>query len=481
MAWPVWINRFDRYHKTTCLDDKAAHNQIDTHIWYMGEEAETVLTQLSIESPTEKEITADALVLYKRTVKAFQNYFNPTSNIPNYAIILSSRVQEPSETNKEFVRSMYELASKCRFTTDEKTKMIKLRLLAGMTKYLELIKVIQHITNGWPTAKKTCSNVALPYFNLKDSLAVANGIVMHGSRIVIPSSLRAHVTGILHSGHQGVSKTLQRAYNTVFWPGIKKHKEDKCLSCDACLIMERSGKKEPLLPYPIPDYPFQCIGVDIFHIAGNNYMLVVDYLSKWPVVKTLQNAMSTKAVKQVRKEVFADFASQFVCAEFSEFCLSHGIKHVTSSPFHHSSNGQVDRTIGTVKTMIKKCIESGSEYLDGLISLRNTPIAHGLLSPAKYLQGRTLRNQMPVQTQKYRVRSYDLKGLIDKLKERKVGDEIDHDRKSGSEQQHTAIGQSCYYKMANGKYYPGKIIKVLNERSLGSIELAIKVKCLERC
>ena len=93
--------------------------------------------------------------------------------------------------------------------------------------------------------------------------------------------------------------------------------------------MEGSGKKEPLLPYPIPDYSFQCIGVDIFHIAGKNYMLVVDYLSKWLVVEPLHNAMSSKAVKQILKEVFADFgtpeqmitdfASQFV-PRLDRFC-----------------------------------------------------------------------------------------------------------------------------------------------------------------
>lgn len=339
----------------------------------------------------------------------------------------------------------------------------------------ELMKVMQYIEKGWPANRKLCAANALPYYSLRDTLSVAGGLVMYGSRVVIPCSLRDYVINKLHAAHQGVSKTLQRVQNSVFWPGIKKHVEDKCLSCAQCLSAEREGKKEPLMPFPVPEYPFQCLGADIFHVNGQNFLMLVDYLSKWPVVKCLHSSMTSRAVIQAMKEVFADFGtpekivsdfgSQFVSLEFRNFCGKMRIEHVTSSPLHHSSNGQAERTIGTVKNMMKRCIESGNDWLEGLVAIRNTPIDHGMLCPAQYLQGRVLRDRIPMLAGNYNVNSYDIETFRSGLIARKSADKYYHDRHAGKEQVALELGQFCYYRTANGRYCPGKVIEQLGDRT----------------
>ncbi len=45
------------------------------------------------------------------------------------------------------------------------------------------------------------------FWSIRESLAVHDGIVFAGTRIVIPYSLRADVLQRLHAGHMGIEKT----------------------------------------------------------------------------------------------------------------------------------------------------------------------------------------------------------------------------------------------------------------------------------
>ena len=139
--------------------------------------------------------------------------------------------------------------------------------------------------------------------------------------------------------------------------------EEKGLSCDACLRAEGEGKKEPLIPFPAPHYPFQVVDSDLFSIQGSNYLMVVDYLTKWPAVIT-----SSRAATQVLREMFSDLGipqvivsdngPQHSGSEFRKFCAELTIQHRTSSPLYSSGNVQVEQTIGTVKGMMKKCMST---------------------------------------------------------------------------------------------------------------------------
>jgi transposase InsO family protein len=339
----------------------------------------------------------------------------------------------------------------------------------------ELPVVMRYIQEGWPAQKKSCAQRALPYWNLRHSLSCLDGVIFYGSRLVIPVSLRAEVVESLHSAHQGVTKTLQRARESVFWPGLKLRIEEKCLSCLPCQVAEGEQNKEPLMPYPIPPYPFHTVGVDLMMVDQKSYLVLVDYLAKWSVVRVLEANNSSRTVINALREVFSDFGTpeivisdngpQFSSGEFKQFCRAESITHNTSSPLHPSGNGQVERTIGTVKNMIKKCSDEGSDWFKGLKTLRNTPVADGIPCPAELLQGRVLHDNMPVTVDKYKVHSYDLELVRDSLSHRKNSDKFYHDRRASPDKARLVPGDQVHFKAANGQWKPGKIDQVLGDRS----------------
>ena len=77
------------------------------------------------------------------------------------------------------------------------------------------------------------------------------------------------------------------------------------------------------------------------------------------------------------KEVFTDFGQteiiasdnglQFSSAEFKSFCRALNIRNTTSFLLRPSKNGQVKKTLDTVKRMIHKCCQEKGEWFQGLM------------------------------------------------------------------------------------------------------------------
>ena len=60
------------------------------------------------------------------------------------------------------------------------------------------------------------------YFGFREELAIVNGLIVKGHRVVIPSQLRDEALKLLHSSHMGIVKTKDRARTSFFWPSINR-------------------------------------------------------------------------------------------------------------------------------------------------------------------------------------------------------------------------------------------------------------------
>ena len=75
--------------------------------------------------------------------------------------------------------------------------------------------------------------------------------------------------------------------------------------CFTCAKMF-SPQKEPMILTELPQYPWQKVGVDLFQLKGSNYLVVVDYYSRYPEVHKL-NSTTADAMFHTLKSTFSRF------------------------------------------------------------------------------------------------------------------------------------------------------------------------------
>ena len=110
---------------------------------------------------------------------------------------------------------------------------------------------------------------------------------------------------------------------------------------------------------------------------------------------TIENVRTTFAQLGIPQTVVTDNGSSFVSAEFKQFLTKNGIRHITSAPYHPSSNGLAERAVQTVKQGLKKLREGSikDKVARFLFVYRNTPQSTTGNSPAELLFGRKLNTR----------------------------------------------------------------------------------------
>ena len=266
-------------------------------------------------------------------------------------------------------------------------------------------------------------------------LTVHDGLLLRGTRLVIPSALRGDVLQRLHEGHMGVTKCRNRAKQTVWWPGLSSQLNDMVLKCKTC-IQERRNVKEPLMPTEMPDRPWQTLGADLFTLKGKTYLLVVDYFSRYVEIALLSPTRSEDVVVHL-KSMFSrhgvcnylksDNGPQFQGSHFKNFAAEYGFQHITSSPKFPQSNGEAERAVQTVKHLLTK---ASDPYL-ALLAYRATPLQNGY-SPAELLMGRRLRTTVPALPTLLNPALPDYNALEAKEREKRMNDARSFDKRHGA-------------------------------------------------
>ena len=102
-----------------------------------------------------------------------------------------------------------------------------------------------------------------------------------------------------------------------------------------CLEFQQTQPKEKIIHHKIPLRPWEVLGADVFHFNNKNYLCIVDYHSKFPVVKRMEG-LSTENLITTAKVIFAEYGipcklmsdagTNFVSDKFRKFCSSLNIE-----------------------------------------------------------------------------------------------------------------------------------------------------------
>merc|ERR1719431_1699126 len=303
-----------------------------------------------------------------------------------------------------------------------------------------LARLVEDIQRGIPDSSNDMLPDARQNHKYRHGLVIVDGVVCYKDRVVIPEELRTQVLGTLHSAHQGVSSMINRAEQTVFWPGITADINRTRAVCRTCVRNAPSQPAGTPVPPPSPSYPFEMVVADYCHLNGMNFLVMADrysgWLSAWYVGKgdfdtdrlleILREYFSTFSVPA---EISSDMGPQFKSSKFAQFLQRYGVHHRQSSSYFAHSNTRAEVAVKTGKRMIRDNIGQDGKVTDkfvrAILQYRNTPLPDTRLSPAQIVFGRQMRDLLP--TLNYKYEPSQEWGLVREYRERAMARRLDRD------------------------------------------------------
>lgn len=110
-------------------------------------------------------------------------------------------------------------------------------------------------------------------------------------------------------------------------------------------------RAEPLISTQLPDLPWQKVGTDLFYWKNNQYLLIVNYYSRYIEISKLSGTTADDIINHTKtifarhgipEVVYSDNGPQFQSDVYKQFALECQFTHLTSSPYFPQSNGEAE-------------------------------------------------------------------------------------------------------------------------------------------
>lgn len=384
---------------------------------------------------------------YQLTLKYTPGKFMYLADTLSRAFTKEKRAENKVEKDDDLDVIIHAIVESLPFSDDRFEKM---RQSTNSDQELQLLK--ETVQNGRPHHKSSLPDEIKQYWSIIDEIHTIDDLLFINERIIVPKDQRELMLSVIHESHLGIAKCKTRAKKSLYWPKMNQDIEQICSRCSICNTYKRRNQKETLIPHEVPDRPWQKVGIDIFEYVSNSYVLVVDFYSKFIEIRNMYKQKTATAVINSIKAIFSVHGipetiiadnMPFNSKMFRTFAQSYNVKVNTSSPTYSQSNGMAERSIQTVKNLLKKAHSEGKDEYIALLEYRNTPIANCEYSPAQLLMSRMLRDKIPTQPKllEPRVAENARQQLIERQKVNKL--EYDKNAKTMSQLQ---TGDSVRYR-----------------------------------
>ena len=238
-------------------------------------------------------------------------------------------------------------------------------VLHETSKDKEFQSLKHYISTGWPVKRSQIPVFLHPYWNYRDELMVESGILMKNSKVLIPETLKQKYLIQIHQGHQGIEACRSRAREFVFWVNINNDLKEMVEKCDICQSQQNSTPIVQKYISEVPPHPWHTLGSDLFYFQRIDFLVVVDYFSKFLIIRKIPSSTSSAVIKELGM-IFSEFGKPqifrsdngpcYSSQEFRFFMQNWLVEHRTSSPHYPQSNGLAESMVKVSKNLIEKAV-----------------------------------------------------------------------------------------------------------------------------
>jgi transposase InsO family protein len=246
------------------------------------------------------------------------------------------------------------------------------------------------------------------------------------------------------AGHFGQKRTVKKICDLFYWSGMRDDVEDYCRSCEVCAA-HKSNNQLPaglLRPLPIPDEPWQVIGIDFVgplpvSREGYDYILtVVDKFSKYLLLAACRTTIDMPQAAKLLlsmllpqhampEAIVSDRDPRFTGSMWAEAMRTLGIRLKTSTAYHPQTDGQTERANRTMQTTLAMYAEKRPrdwpDFLQTVAAAYNDTVHESTGQEPARILGRNTRDRAMMaallgDTRLREVRSEEARKLLDGLK-----------------------------------------------------------------
>ena len=112
---------------------------------------------------------------------------------------------------------------------------------------------------------------------------------------------------------------------------MNQHITEVVSKCTTCLEHRKKNAEEPKIPFRIPTLPLEVVATDLFTLDNSDYLLIVDYQSRYFEVVKLPDTKSVTVITYSKSifsrhgipaEVVSDNGLQYSSKEYQAFAES---------------------------------------------------------------------------------------------------------------------------------------------------------------
>ncbi|CAB3251398.1 unnamed protein product [Arctia plantaginis] len=437
--WQKWKTAFNIYYEACELSNKNKKTQVNILLHIVGEKCREVAAQFN-----EQWNTVDELL------KKFDDFFIPKKNLAVERHKFFKRDQRELESAEQYVFELNKMAVQCEFK-DLRDDLVCSRLICGIRDIALSERLLREPDMRLEKAIEICRLAEMSRMqarNIKENQEYnsqvhaineekisehdINGIQRREQSTQGSRTSKQTKTGrsrydhpprqdtVNHSTHTP-KQTVQRyqhANRCGYCGRVHRRYEcpargQRCMKCNRINHFARMCRVHSVLEDSTDQA--QVCSISASNVLTDTHFVEIQkstlededmqLLTKtikrgWPVDKsTLDNKLKPfwecKEEQGIPETVMSDNGPEFSSLAFSDFARNWKFRHVTSSPRYPQSNGQVERSIQTIKQIIRKTAYDQSDFNLALLEYLNTPISKELPSPAELLYSRKLRSIVP--------------------------------------------------------------------------------------
>ena len=232
---------------------------------------------------------------------------------------------------------------------------------------------------------------------------------------MIPAHKTVNLIKEIHVGlkHMGRNKVFEYMKTYFHFKNMRDSIGDELKNCLACkMYKDKVDKNDAPHKKIYTTGPFQKLCIDLAEMPksrrGHKYILVViDHFSKWVQCVALKNKEGTTlanclekiilpACQMIPQEILSDNGTEFKNKEMTHILKKYAIQRSFSPAYYPQNNGLAERTIGTIKTLLRTSEGDWEQNLASVVITYNHSFHEAIdMSPADLFAGRRARIIIP--------------------------------------------------------------------------------------